>query len=106
MQGEYIRQIAVCGDNSVRRRFLSYDSCVASSRICQHVVAKEHSLSANVLLEPHRSHMTEAPVVTVFHLPKPNLMRGRIDMHQTPVPCGQDFNTVKMEPLSLFYVRP
>ena len=25
-------------------------------------------------------------------------------MHQTPVPCGQDFSTVKMEPLSLFYV--
>ena len=41
------------------RRFLSYDSCVASSRICQHVVArkavKNTALRANVLLEPHRS---------------------------------------------------
>jgi len=37
MRGE----IAVCGDNSARRRFLSYDSCVASSRICQHVVARK-----------------------------------------------------------------
>ena len=27
-------------------------------------------------------------------------------MHQTPVPCEQDFSTVQMEPLSLFYVRP
>ena len=50
--------------------------------------------------------MTEAPATAIFHLPKPNLMRGMIDMHQTPVPCGQDFSTVKMEPLSLFYVRP
>ena len=41
MQGEYVRQIAVCGDVSARRRFLSYDSCVASSRICQHVVARK-----------------------------------------------------------------
>ena len=37
MRGE----IAVCVDNSARRRFLSYDSCVASSRICQHVVARK-----------------------------------------------------------------
>ena len=35
------REIAVCTDGSARRCFLSYDSCVASSRICQHVVARK-----------------------------------------------------------------
>ena len=78
------REIAVCVDNSVRRRsgckrmqdlalnmrcrLLSYISCAASSRTCQHVVAlRLCSLQPYVPLRagrceslPHRSHMTRS----------------------------------------------
>ena len=65
MQGEYVRQIAVCGDDSVRRsgckrmqdlalnmscRLLSYISCAASSRTCQHVAV--HRTAKYAVQEP------------------------------------------------------